>query len=325
MRTKSMKAMENGYGQDSRIPRTRGHPLTTAQQSVAPVVLMMSSQLHPRIALLRADEVASRLEAPLYIVVCLPDERHINMLFPQKTAVEDAARIQLESATHQRVWKWSRSTISMPIELERIVIRRGHLTACALEIAHMMKPQLIVISESDINHGREATYIAENTGVPVMISRIRRPKKEIIAATDMNADGFPVVRKGALYAQALGAPLTIIHNVLPQATMPVSLAVAADGSIFYPVLSEKELAHLLQQRKTDLDALAAEIGKTEVEVSRNDDIITAVLDLAKSHQADMIVVGHRRRSWIGRALNDAVAPRVIDRSTRSIMVVPLNS
>jgi len=46
-----------------------------------------------------------------------------------------------------------------------------------------------------------------------------------------------------------------------------------------------------------------------------------VLDLAKSRHADMVVVGHHKRTWLGRALGDVVASNVIDRSTRGIVVV----
>lgn len=298
---------------------------TAKKSGVPPVILAMSATLQLKLTLRRAFDFARRMGAPLMITVCLPQERHATMLFPRRPPVEAVTGIDQEAALHRRVWRWCIASLHQLIDPDTVLVRRGDVPVCAAHAAHELKAQLIVISESDIEHGGDATYIVEHAGVPVMISRIKRSSNAVIAATDMTAEGFPVVQKSADFARMLEAPLTVVHNVEPYVPLPVALAMASDSNIFYASLSEGERKKLFAHRKSSLDALAAEIGSAKVELTREVDTIGAVLDLANNEQADMVVVGHRRRSWIGRALNEAVAPRVIERSNRSIVVVPLDS
>ena len=64
----------------------------------------------------------------------------------------------------------------------------------------------------------------------------------------MTLQEFPVVRKVALVAEILGAPLTIAHHIEPQIPMPVPVSLAMDGSVFLPVVSDEELEHLRQKK-----------------------------------------------------------------------------
>jgi len=309
----------------NRAPRAARHmvdaimwPSTALEQAVPPVVLVMSAEIRPRIALWRASVFAKRMGARLFVVACLPDDKRVNMLFPHRHLAEAEKNINSEDAVRRRVWRWCNKK---PVAPAAVMVGRGDLSACAASVATKLKAQLVVLSALDDVSGRDVTAIVEDAGVSVMLSRATRPRNAVIAATDMTLQDFPVVRKGVVVAELLGAPLTIVHNVEPQ--MPAQAVIAADGAMFLPLVPATEKAKARERRANRLRAVAARFGGVEAKVLEDVDTIGAILGFAKSQQADMVIVGHRRRSWLVRVFGKSVASNVINRSIRSIMVVPV--
>ncbi len=52
-------------------------------------------------------------------------------------------------------------------------------------------------------------------------------------------------------------------------------------------------------------------------------VAEAIVDAAHRHQADQIIVGSRRRTWLGAWLSGSVAPRVVRLSDLPVVAVPL--
>ncbi|MEO8181498.1 MAG: universal stress protein [Deltaproteobacteria bacterium] len=50
----------------------------------------------------------------------------------------------------------------------------------------------------------------------------------------------------------------------------------------------------------------------------------AILDEARVHDADLVVLGAQRRSWLERLFDGGVATRVVNRAQRSVLVTPMS-
>ncbi|MFH1553758.1 MAG: universal stress protein, partial [Pseudomonadota bacterium] len=205
---------------------------------------------------------------------------------------------------------------------DAVLTVKGDLTACAVSVAAQIDAQLIVFSELEGLGGREVTAMVEDTGISVMLSRTAMPSNAVVAATDMTLREFPVLRKGAVVAERLGAPLTVVHNLEPQVSPPAMIA--ADGTAFLPVMPLAERAKVRTRRATRLKTLGSKLPSVQTTILQESDTVNAVLGLAKSQQADLVIVGHRRRSWLGRVLGESVARGVVNRSVRSVLVVPID-
>ena len=66
---------------------------------------------------------------------------------------------------------------------------------------------------------------------------------------------------------------------------------------------------------TDLPAAAETLGDAG-------DPVTTIIDAAREHRADVIVVGHEDRSWFSRLLEGSVSREVIRESNLPVLVVP---
>lgn len=277
-------------------------------EAPAPMVLALSAASRPRATLQRAHALALDAGTRLVVVACLPK------------ALEGNAAAQEERHVALRVWRWCHRTLSIPIEADDVVIRRGRLPTCAATVARQLNAPLVVVSESDVVKGADVTAIVEAAGVSVLVSRATREQDRVIAATDLVRATFPVLRSGAALARSLGAALTVVHNVPPgrgERPGPDSRRSHAWSPLDVPGLDRSSA--LLAWVVEDLGIAA------EARVTQRADTAAAILEIARLQQADLIVVGHRRRSWIVRWLRRGVAERLIDGSRLSVAVIPLHT
>lgn len=135
----------------------------------------------------------------------------------------------------------------------------------------------------------------------------------ILIAVDGSAESIDAARKGLELAAALSAHVATIYVVEP----------AVDYS------SEAGIppAELLQVANRDDDAVASALRRA---VRIPDDAVhhvrvgqpaDAIVDLANDWPADLIVVGSRGRSGIGRVLLGSVAESVVRRAPCPVLVV----
>jgi nucleotide-binding universal stress UspA family protein len=301
-----------------RSPRKDGAGMPSG--SKRPVLFAMYARTRPRVGLLRAMALSRRLGAPLIVAICLPEVARINALFPQRNAIEATDRLKREDSLVRRAWRWCDKNLLEPLTEDRLVVAHGDLPGNAARTAADLKAQLVVVSDLDISTGREVAFIVDNAHTSVLLARGTRPRNAVIAATDMSMKRFTVLREGAAVAEMIGAPLTVMHNVEPR--VYATAAVAGDGTVFLPMTGSID-PEQVAVRAEALAGVAEELEASEHHVATEIDTVDAILNLAKRQKADLVVVGHRRRSWLKRLFGASVATEVVDRSVRSVIVVPL--
>jgi nucleotide-binding universal stress UspA family protein len=159
-------------------------------------------------------------------------------------------------------------------------------------------PQLVVIPAESTRLAANASRLAGSSGVPCLVARPRHARSTVLAATSLEDERHPVLQEGARLAEALGLPLTVVHNSEAQ------VVGAGRGEV------------LLQRR---LEVVGAELD-AEVVVTRAPDPVSGILGEARREDADLIVVGASSSPEHVGPVGAAVAGL----ARRSVVIVPLS-
>jgi nucleotide-binding universal stress UspA family protein len=161
------------------------------------------------------------------------------------------------------------------------------------------------------------TSLASAAQVPVLVAHERRGKPAIVAATDLQSQGYPVLREAAVFGQRLEARLVAVHNVEP--VVP-SIANTA-WTINPPPLRAVRTA------PSELLTQAAKRLPVDAEAVILDEFSSAgaILAETRARDADYVVVGTRRRkTWLDQLVSGHVADEIIARASCSVLVLPLD-
>jgi nucleotide-binding universal stress UspA family protein len=197
--------------------------------------------------------------------------------------------------------------------VKHVEVRAGSLRRVAFAAARTRVPDLVIIAEdADAGDRGAATALAELLDVPVLVARARQGSGSIVAATELDDLEYPVLRAAVELGEALQAPVMFLHNASPPAPIPVQ-------PLLDPVSAIEEYVATKQAR---LRTLAHEAGADAI-VVRTHATADAILEVARARDADLIVIGYRRRSWLSRLFRGRLVDDIVVRSRRSVLVLPI--
>jgi nucleotide-binding universal stress UspA family protein len=140
--------------------------------------------------------------------------------------------------------------------------------------------------------------------------------KEIVIATDGSTGASVAIEQGVWLARMLGAKVTFV-------------AVARTPSVVLgdPYYQRALTADLAKARSAIADAVVA---AEERHVSYETEILEGapaekILDVARTHGADLIVIGSRGRGAVTSAVLGSVSSDVVHRSDRPVLVARPNA
>ena len=139
--------------------------------------------------------------------------------------------------------------------------------------------------------------------------------KQILVGVDGSKEARDAVKLAEEIARATGSQLIIacaVPPVLPTETAPELMAQA-----------EKWQRKEREQAKATVQEIAASIGPgLSVETMVLDGApAVSLAELARSGEVELVVVGHRGRNAVARALLGSVADRLVQISPRPVLVV----
>jgi nucleotide-binding universal stress UspA family protein len=219
-----------------------------------------------------------------------------------------------------RTWRWCTRVLPFPIPFSSIMIRKGELGATAMNVAKTTRARLVVVPESEISGGEEVVAIVDTTSVPVLVSRDAHPGDAIVVATDLSDDRLPVLKQGIEIGAVLGANIAFMHNVKP--------VFSTRYATFFSehVSANRVLDAVFGRTEERLKGLASELGDgIDTVVVSEPDTADAIVDAAWRCQADIVVVGSRPRTRLAGLFRKRVAPEVVERTARSVLVVPFET
>jgi nucleotide-binding universal stress UspA family protein len=203
----------------------------------------------------------------------------------------------------------------------RGIAKDGLMPGTVFEAIGAQKPDLLVLATSGL-HGAErfifgstAEAILRKVLCPVMTvgpafmqaSISKQARGPVIFATDFNLTTTDAVRHAAFYGQMLDAQLCCLH-ILPRS------AKGTEGNHVIPEIMTGALQHVAAQ------ALAP--GYEPIcDVGYGSDVSYAIVDYAKQHHAQLIVLGVRRASMRASHLPAHIAFRVIAEAPCPVVTV----
>ncbi len=145
---------------------------------------------------------------------------------------------------------------------------------------------------------------------------MERKIKSILVGTSLDELSDPVVRAGTELARRSGAETRLLHAH----ALPVAYFAAPTGlTTVNPDLLETERQVRRQMLDEQLDRLAIDAGSLTGVIIEAGAPHRMLLETAKAHQADLIVVGARETA--GRALHGSTTDRVLRKATCPVLVI----
>jgi len=216
----------------------------------------------------------------------------------------------------------------------------GHVAETLAEFVEEQETDLLLLGTHGHGALRRRFFGSVSTGVLPMVDtnvlivpprpgtpapRAPRKVRRALVATDLSETGNAAVD---LAAELLpeGGQLVLLHvNVPPEA--PGGMIMGYHAASARPTPGERRLQHDLAE--AELKKLVEERSSSGlevlVEVVDAGDIARSVLEAAERHEADLICLGTHHYGRMASALIGSVARTVARRSTRPVVLVPMNA
>jgi nucleotide-binding universal stress UspA family protein len=270
-----------------------------------------------------ARELTRRFQAQLHLVhvtVILEDphleEDHRHRLEELVASGDDARRKDLESGSEHQPGLDVTSHMVRGLAPAEVIVETASNLGCELIVmgTHGRRglPHLLL--------GSVAERVVRTSSVPVLTVRgdadIELPDTpQILVPHDFSEASADAVRSATVWADALGAEITLLHVIEP---------------VVYPefysvdVLSDDLMERLVERSERALDAAAENLlGKvrtrTKVEVGR---AANTIVDFADPERFDLVIMATRGLSGLEQALLGSVAESVLRRCRVPMLAVP---
>jgi nucleotide-binding universal stress UspA family protein len=198
----------------------------------------------------------------------------------------------------------------------RVQVRTGLFVKHVADHAAALHPALIMVPPRKHGLGSIVTTLTRTANVPVLVLRESRSERAIVAATDLEDAEYSVLRAAAELGNQLHWRVIPFHNVTP-ISMPVSVETLSPITILTGSAEAENRQIRLARASRQLQIDAPAVTASEVNP------VDAILRIAQTKDAGMVVVGARPRSWFGHLIARGVAAQVVNCAQRSVLVTPL--
>jgi nucleotide-binding universal stress UspA family protein len=275
------------------------------------VLVAMRSNEDAIEALQRAEQFAQTLQGELLVLSVLPALGGDRVSQPNGSDAFQS--LQAARGAFHMARALCRHYLRYEVAEDNIIVRQGTFLAAVAEVALMYNVDLIVLPPSEGRDGRRVTKLTQLTHVPVLIARPPGHSETIVAASDLEDQECPILKRANQLSQRLAAPMVLVHNLQPT----VHLAEPSPLAHTYDEEREAREEHVKKTSKS----LAPEADTVLISSLSTAD---GILQVANEKCADLIVVGAYRRGWMSRLFTSGVAAQVAERAPHSVLVTPLD-
>jgi nucleotide-binding universal stress UspA family protein len=211
-----------------------------------------------------------------------------------------------------RAWLLARFALAVDCiasgRVQNVDVKIGTLQSTAIAMGRKRRPDIVVFGAT-LDSGRVAVAIAEALGIQVLVAREHQPEGRILASTDLVSVDYPVLRTATSLGRVLAEPVTYFHNVEP-----------STGPRVEPLFARSD--EVVATAQARLRHLARDCG-AEAVVHRSTTTADAIIEVARARCTDLVVLGHRPRSWLTRRFRRRMVESVATACQPSVLVVPI--
>ncbi|MEZ4300047.1 MAG: universal stress protein [Polyangiaceae bacterium] len=305
--------------------RTAPGPATEAPERAATVVLAaVDCTDRSTIALLRAAALARVLGAELHAVHVIEPTSRIHAFFRhRKAAARTASAMRREDAA-AALLAFCEVALARRVLPSRLHVAEGEVVPSIVAVAAELCAALIVIPgdspENDRRFRERVDTLVRKADRPVLVARPPRPSRTIVAATDFTSEQFPALTRAAELGARTESRVVFMHNVPP--TGPLD---SPETAGLAEILMGDPIAEAIARRRADLGVVADLVdAQVDTAVLSRDRAADAILETARRHDADLVVVGSHRRRGMRRLASSNTAVKVATAARRCVLAVPLS-
>jgi nucleotide-binding universal stress UspA family protein len=173
-------------------------------------------------------------------------------------------------------------------------------------------------------NGRVVDVMARRSPIPLLVLPKRRTSRRdefaprrILTPVDFSIASAVALRTAVDLARRHGAHLTLLHT-LNDVTRHMTFSGGGAWELIRRLPAQKEAAAERLRRKASF--FGADDVDTEVATGLAD---SAILEVARRSDPDLIVMGSAHRSWLDHALLRSTLRRVLRRARVPVLVVPV--
>jgi nucleotide-binding universal stress UspA family protein len=271
-------------------------------------------------ALRQGIDLADGLGANLIVCHIVPELDTVNVLFPQLADRNAEHRQTLIDKALAAVERQIATRLGDVPSNVRAIVGSGTAHAGLLAQADATSAGLIVLGP-----GRTADRVVRHATVPVLIAR-HSPRGIVVGATDFSDPSLPALEAAASEARRRGSPFRLLHVV---DVGIFALAGAAGGGLPFlrgtPSTSFPAIDDLLMGAQSRLQEALTRFAVDGEAIVKSGSAAQAIVDLAASAPAELIVVGTHGRTGLSRLTLGSTAEAVIRSAPCSVLVVRLTA
>jgi nucleotide-binding universal stress UspA family protein len=269
-------------------------------------------------ALRQGIDLADGLGANLIVCHVVPELDTVNILFPQLADRNAEHRQTLIDKAFAAVERQIATRLGNAPSNVRAIVGSGTPHAGLLAQADATSAGLIVLGP-----GLTADRVVRHATVPVLIAR-HSPRGIVVGATDFSDPSLPALEAAASEARRRGSPFRLLHVV---DVGILALAGAAGGGLPFlrgtPSTSLPAIDDLLTGAQSRLQEALTRFAVNGEAIVKSGSAAQAIVDLAASAPAELVVVGTHGRTGLSRLTLGSTAEAVVRSAPCSVLVVRL--
>jgi nucleotide-binding universal stress UspA family protein len=284
------------------------------KRAIGSVLYVTAGRKRQSASLQQAARLAAALGVDLFVLSVLPSRLPLLARLASYVGI-DRRRAGPERviAENERMQLWCDDVLSKQVPTERLRVRAGSFIHEAAACARELPEPVIVLPPSIARAGATATTLASASSRAVLVVRPPARTPTVMAASDLEKDDTEVVERAVTLGSQLGGTVIAMHNMgCAGWAVPIGSPVLA-AAISGPDVA---LADLTRARIVERLSPFSTIVTSEVDSAR------AIVEQARVHRVDTIVVGTSARSRLERFFAPSVAAEVVTRADRSVLVTP---
>ena len=280
-----------------------------------PVVLALFESGLPTACLRWAARLSCDTGSWLHVVRVLPKEDDVGCALDAHNAIAILRSVERTLVSHRATSSWMRQMSSAGRIPGRFSIVRGDFVTQVARYVEAVGAQLLLLPPQGESVSEIVAALSARTRTPVLVSRAPCSVHTIIAATDLRDAEYPVLRFAGDLGRRLDTDIIAVHNLewpaiagSPGASDPADVLRGEPGR----AAGLERLCRVSQQL----------LAPVQPVVRDDADPVDAILDEARTHDANLVVIGLRS----GReGITGSVAARVVDLTQRSVLVIPMQA
>ncbi|HEY2734012.1 MAG TPA: universal stress protein [Polyangiales bacterium] len=272
------------------------------------MLFALSGGERPTSSLKRSREIARQLSTDLHVVQVLAELPSMSSGFPQARAAQALASLEDNLAAIHATPRWLGHVLGGDLSQDKFAVYTGAFVEKVVDHAALVDASLIVLAERKRRFGTMVTMLSRASGLPVLVLRDASSEPSILAATDLEDARLPVLRRAADFGERFHVRVVAFHNLTPSSSTPSA-----------PIPNGLESV----LRKLRLSWASRELHLAGETIASESSPADAIVRTAHANNVDLVVVGARAVSRLGRFSLNNIAVDVVDRARSSVLVIPL--